>query len=178
MSAAHQQCDGGVLQFARIGVEDVGRDVTDEVVHGVERLVERDREALGGADADHQGTREPGAAGHGHGVDLVEAHPGFGERGVDRGLQRLEVRAGGDLGDHAAVTGVLVHAGGDRVAEQLTAADDPDAGLVAAGLDAEHEGRVHQHHPFPVVAASSGVRRASHARRSSCMTIASTSSGW
>ena len=40
------------------GVEQVGADVADEVVHGVERLAERDRERLGGADADHERARE------------------------------------------------------------------------------------------------------------------------
>ncbi|CAH0200341.1 hypothetical protein SRABI128_01723 [Microbacterium sp. Bi128] len=176
--AAHQQRDGRVLQLPRVGVEDVGRDVPDEVVHRVQRLVEGDREPFRGAHADHERPGESGAARHGHRVDVGQGHAGFGERRVDRGLQRLQVRARGDLGHDAAVTGVLVHARGDGVAEELPAADDPDTGLVAAGLDAQHEGRVHQHHPFPVAAASSGVRRAAHPRRSSCMTIASTSSGW
>ena len=71
-----------------------------------------------------------------------QAHPGLGERRFDRRLQLLQVRARGDLGHDSAVTGVLGHAGGDRVGQQRAAADDPDPGLVAAGLDAEHEGLV------------------------------------
>ena len=56
------------------------------------------------------------------------------------------MRAGGDLGHHAAEAGVLVDAGRDLVGQQLrraaVAADDADAGLVARGLDAEHDHRL------------------------------------
>ncbi len=57
-----------------------------------------------------------------------------GERGGDRGLQRLEVGAGRDLGHDAAIAGVLGHRARDRVAQQGAAAHDADAGLVAACL--------------------------------------------
>ena len=113
--------------------------MADQVVDGVERLAERQRERLGGADADHEGSGEARAARDGDRVDLGECDPGLGERGIQRRAQRLEVGAGGDLGDDAAVAGVLVHRAGDRVGQQLGAAHDADAGLVAARLDAEHE---------------------------------------
>ena len=48
----------------------------------------------------------------------------------------------GDLGNDPAETSVLLDRGGHRVGEQGRAADDADAGLVARGLDAEHQGAV------------------------------------
>ena len=78
------------------------------------------------------------------------------------GSQRLEVRAGGDLGHDAAVAGVLVHRAGDRVRKQRAPAHDADAGLVAAGLDAEHErfDGVHVHAPASVADAATAGRAA------------------
>ena len=149
MPAAHEQRDGRVLERRRIGVEDVGGDVPDEVVDGVQRALERHRERLRRADADHEGAREPGPRCHRDRVDVGERDPRLGERGLDRRLQRLEMRAGGDFGHDPAVAGMLVHRARDRVREQRAAADDADAGLVAARLDAEDErfAAVHVHAP-------------------------------
>ena len=120
-------------------VQQVGSDVADEVVDGVERLAERQGEGLGGADADHEGSGEAGSARDRDRIDLGECHARLGERSIQSRAQRLEVGAGRDLWHDAAVAGVLLHRAGDRVGEQLGAAHDADAGLVAAGLDAEHE---------------------------------------
>ena len=79
------------------------------------------------------------------------------------GHHRLEVGPAGHLGHHPAEPGVLLDAAGHGVDQQLLAADDPDTGLVAGGLDAEHQGPVvHQLTSF----------------RSSRMMWASTSPGW
>ena len=147
MPAGDEQRDRRVLE--RFAIEQVGADVSDEVVDGVERLVERDRERLGGADADHEGARETRPARHGDRVELGEAHLSFRERLLDCGAERLEVRSRGDLGHDAAVAGVLVHRRGDDVREQRRAAHDADAGLVAARLDAEHQWRVMPASPLP-----------------------------
>ena len=53
--------------------------------------------------------------------------PASASASIQRRAQRLEVRARRDLGDDAAVAGVLLHRGGDRVGEQLGAAHDADA---------------------------------------------------
>ena len=63
----------GYSSGRRLGIEDVGGDVPDEVVHGVQRLVERDGERLRRADADHERSGEPRAAGDRDGVDVVES---------------------------------------------------------------------------------------------------------
>ena len=129
-------------------VEDVGGDVPDQMVHRIERCTERDGERLRGADADHEGAGEAGAGCDGDRVEIAQCDPGLGERRLDRRGERLEVGPGRDLGDDSAIARVLVHAAGDRVA-QRSAADDADAGLVAARLDAQHEGfgAVHVHAP-------------------------------
>jgi hypothetical protein len=49
------------------------------------------------------------------------------------------MRAAGNLGHHAAEAGVLVHRRCHLVGEELPAAHDPRAGLVAGRLDAEHQ---------------------------------------
>ncbi|CAM5360367.1 hypothetical protein STENM327S_08652 [Streptomyces tendae] len=52
---------------------------------------------------------------------------------------RLQVGAARHLRNDTAEAGVLVDAGGDGVGQQGGAAHDTDAGLVAGGLDPQHE---------------------------------------
>ncbi len=176
MPATHEKRDGRVLERRRIRVEDVGGDVADEVVDGIQRALERHGERLRRTDADHEGAREARAGGHRDRIDVAQRHLRLGERGPDRRLQRLEVRSRGDLGHDAAVAGVLIHRARDRIGEERAAPDDPDAGLVAARLDAEHQWfvAVHVHAP----ASEAVARRAAHPTRSSRITSASTPSGW
>ena len=146
-------------------VEHVGPHVAHKVVDGIQRLVEREGERLGRADADHESTRQPGTARDGDGVNVTKGDAGPVE-GLAQGRgERLEVGAGRDLGHDSAVSRVLLHRRCDHVGEQGRAANDPDAGLVAARLDAEHQGR---NHACPICGAGI-VRR---------MMIASTPSGW
>jgi hypothetical protein len=135
--------------------------VTDQVVHGVEGLLERHRERLRRSHADHQRPRETGAARDRDRVQVLQPDPRLGDRLLDRRLQRVEMGARRDLRHDAAVARVLVHARRDRVAEQGATAHDADTGLVAARLDAQHEGLGH-----------------AILLRSHFMITASTSSGW
>ena len=193
--AADEQRDRGVLEGRGVGVQDVGRDVSDEVVDGVQRPLERDGERLRRADAHHECSGETGTARHGDRVDLGQRDACLGERGLDRRLQRFEVRSGGDLGHDPAVAGVLVHAARDGVAQQRATADDPDAGLVAARLDPEHQWPLSRRHSVPEPAPpvpepvegrhvhapaswGSDTRCAAHPVSSRRITTASTSSGW
>ena len=70
--AADEQRDRGVLERRRVGIEDVGGDVPDEVVDGVERRAERDRERLRRADADHECSGEAGSARDRDRVEVVQ----------------------------------------------------------------------------------------------------------
>src|SRR5690606_21097850 len=104
-------------------------------------------------DADHERSGEAGSARDRDGVEVFEAHLRFGERSLNGRLQRLEVRTGSDLWHDAAVAGVLIHAGGDRVRQQRAPADDADTGFVAACLYAEHEG--FRRHSFTFITIAS-----------------------
>ena len=137
VAAADEQREARVRQ--RAVLELVDGDVGGEVVDAVQRLAEPDRQRLGGGHADEQGAGETGAAGHGERVDLVQAHAGGLAGALQRRDHRLEVRAAGHLRHHAAEAGVLLDAAGDGVGEQRVAADDPDAGLVARGLDPQDQ---------------------------------------
>ena len=133
-------------RHARLGqravLELVDGDVGGEVVDAVERLAQPDRQRLGRRDPDEQRAGQAGAVGHRDRVDVAQRDPGVRAGPLDRRHHRLEVRPGGDLGHDAAEAGVLLDAGGDRVGEQGVAAHDADTGLVAGGLDAEHQGLV------------------------------------
>ena len=125
-------------------LERVDGDVRGEMVDPVERHVPGGRVGLGRRDPDEQRPRQARPRGDGHGVDVARADPGRRQRPVHGRDHRLQVRPGGHLGDHAAEAGVLVDRGGDLVGEQLhppalVDGDDADAGLVARGLDAEHD---------------------------------------
>ena len=99
-----------------------------------EDRLERDRRA-----SHHERARQTRAGGDGDCVEVREGDVGGVQGAADRGHEGLEVGAGGDLRDHAAEAHVLLDGGGDLVGQQGGAADDPDAGLVARGLDAEDE---------------------------------------
>ncbi len=143
VSAGDEQRDArGLERDTRpaVDAEEIRAHVSDEVVDAVQRDVEGHGERLRRADADHERAGEAGTRGDGDRVELAEGDARLGERRVDGGGERLEVRAGGDLGDDAAVARVLVHGAGDDVGEEGLPADDADARLVAGGLDAEDEG--------------------------------------
>ena len=141
----------------RTVLELVDGDVRGEVVDAVERLAEPDRERLGGRDTDEQRAGQAGSAGDGDRVDVVRRDAGRLAGPLDGRDHRLEVRPAGDLGHDAAEPGVLVDAARDRVGQQRVAADDPDAGLVAGGLDAEDE-RFVSHGPIlPAALARAGA---------------------
>ena len=119
--------------------------VPDHVVDAVQRLVERERERLGGGRTDGERADEARAGRDRDRVDLVERDVGGGQRALDRRHHGLEVGARGDLGDDPAEPRVLVHRAGDGVDQQVVAAHEGDAGLVAGRLDPEHEGVSHAH---------------------------------
>ena len=141
MPARDQQRQCRCRQHAVL--EGVGGDVPGEVVHAVQRHVPGRRVGLGRGHPHQQRTGQPRAAGHGDGIDVAVAQPGIGERGADGGRHRLQVCTGGDLRHHSTEPGVLVLAGGERVAEQFRRpVGDPDqagACFVAGRFDAQHD---------------------------------------
>ena len=147
----------------------VHRDVRGQVVDPVQRLAERERIGLGGGHTDQQRAREPWPRGHRERVDLRKPHAREPQGAVHGRHHRLQMRAARHLGDHPAEPRMLVDARGDRVGEQGVAAHDPDAGLVARRLDAEHERPGHR------LPAASGWPPCGRRRR---ITMASAPDGW
>ena len=125
-------------------LDQVDGDVPGQVVDPVQRLVEREGQGLRGRQPDDQRPHQPRPGGDGDAVDLGEIDVG-GLLGPTQGRQqRLQVGPAGDLGHHPAEADVLGDAGRDLVGQQLGAADDPDAGLVAGRLDAQDQRTAHQ----------------------------------
>src|SRR5690606_18087796 len=81
----------------------------------------------------------------GDGVDVLEPAAGRVQRGVEGGHEGLEVGPARHLRHDAPEARVLVHRRGRDVGEQLTAADEGEAGLVAARLDPEDQWFAHSH---------------------------------
>ena len=76
-------------------------------------------------------------------VDGIAVTAGRGERPVHGRDHGLQVRSAGYLGHYPAEPGVLRHAGGHRVRQQLVPAHQAGARLVTRGLDAKHQWRGH-----------------------------------
>jgi hypothetical protein len=112
------------------------------VVHADEGDLSREAHGLGGLHADEQRADESGARGDGDGIDDVPP-PGGLDGLAEHGVHRAEVRAAGDLWDHAAVGRVLGDLRRDDIAQDITRAvgaqaHDRGGGLVAGALHAEH----------------------------------------
>ena len=92
--------------------------------------------------ADHDAADQPGPRRGGDRVERVETQAGLVERLGDQPVDMLDMRAGGDLGHDAAVMGVLVGLAAHAVGQHAAiGANDRGAGLIATGLDAEHDHR-------------------------------------
>jgi hypothetical protein len=130
----------------RVGLEEVGGDVTLEVVDGDQRQPAGRGQRLGGGDADEQRAHEAGALGDRDAVDAVEGRLRLRQRVVDDRVDELEVVARRDLRHHAAEA-VVDALGGDDVGEYLAAvADDGGTGVVAGSLEREdHPGGAVRH---------------------------------
>ncbi len=156
MPAGHQQRDHRRRKRAVLKL--VHGDMRGQVVNPVQRLAECERIRLGGGHPDQQRALQARPGRDGDRVDLRRADTGPGERALEGRDHRLQVRPAGHLGHHTAEPRVFLDAGSYRVGQQFVPADQPDAGLIAGGLDAQNE-------------------RAQWSR-SFRITIASTPAGW
>src|SRR5690625_2960654 len=126
--AAHQQGNARRRQSAVF--ELVDRDVPDEMVHAVQRLVVREREGLRRGDPDQQRARQAGPAGDRDRVDLVDRDTRISLRLLQHRNHGLQMRSARDLRDDTAEARVLVNAARNGIRQQLRTADDADARLV------------------------------------------------
>ena len=122
-------------------VVDIGGEMPAEVVDGVERHTPGRGVGLGSSHAHHQGAGQAGSDGGGDDIRPVDT--GGRQRPTHGGAQCLQVCAGGDLGHHTAVPGVLVDTGGHLVGQQCDGAvgveaGDADSGFVTGAFDRQH----------------------------------------
>ena len=134
MSARSDEGDEGRLE-SRIGEVGSG-DVAFEVVHGYERKPSGVGETFGGRDADEEGPDQTRTHRDGHAGYVFEEHARVHERLPYDTVEAFEVRAGGDLGNDAAVAGMLGLRMDDvRAGLAAVRLDDGGAGVVTGGFD-------------------------------------------
>lgn len=125
-------------------LEQNGVDVAFEMVHGDQRLFERERERFGIADADQQGSRQSGALGDGDGIDRFVSVLCFGESLANHRYDRAEMLTGCQFRDNAAIGLMGGDLRRDNIGNQLlTRADYGRRGFVAGTLDPEDVGVGH-----------------------------------
>jgi len=111
-----------------------------QVVDADQRQPLPEGQPFGEVDADEQAAGQAGAARHGDGVEGVVAEGGFLHRLADDRADDLDVGAGGDLREDAAVRRMQVNLGGDDIGDDVPpVADDGGSGLVATGFDAQDQ---------------------------------------
>ena len=134
VSSGHEQCDGGLGQVPMD--KSIHRHVRREMVHAVQRLAQREREALGRTHSDQERTDETGSGRHGYRVHVSEVDPSLGGGPGQRGRERLQMGSASNLRHDPPEACLLVHTGGNGVGQQSATAHDSDPCFVAGGLDA------------------------------------------
>ena len=135
MPAARDQAQEGRLE--RLGLQEVGRDVTVEVVDLDHRQPARRRQRLRRRDPDQERADQARASGDGDCVEVVERDARLLKRGVDDRVHELQVMPRGDLGHDAAERRMGRGLRGDDVREDPAPIHHGRAGVVAARLDRE-----------------------------------------
>ncbi len=107
MPAGDQQRHGRAGQWPVL--KGVHRDMRGQMMDPVKRDAERERVCLGRGHSDEQRPGQARTSGDRDRVHITMAQPRLGQRPVDSRHHRLDVRTGGDLRNHPAVTRVLVH---------------------------------------------------------------------
>lgn len=110
-----------------------------DVVYLVERLIVNDGESAGGESADEQRADQARRVGDGDGVDIVPGAISVRQGFFDDRVNDLQMAAGGDFRDDAAVFGVDVDLGIDHIRKQAFAVfNDRRRCFIAAGLDSQN----------------------------------------
>ncbi len=103
--ARDEQADDRIRELAMLKLVD--HDVADEVIDAVYGHAQADAQRLGGRHADEQGTDEARSRRHGDRVDVGQPDAGGDDGAVQRGDDRLQVRAARDLRHDSAEAGML-----------------------------------------------------------------------
>jgi hypothetical protein len=118
-------------------LQQINRDMPDQMVDPVQRLVQCVPERLGAGQADYQRAHQTRPDGHRDTVDFGQINVCRRAGALQRRHHGLEVRPASHFRYHAAKPHMFLDAGGHLVGKQLMAANNANAGLVAGGLDAQ-----------------------------------------
>jgi hypothetical protein len=132
VAATGDQAEEGRLE--RVGLEEVGGDVTLQMVDRDQRQATGSGNCLGRADPDQERPDQARPGGGGNGVDLVQRHPRLPQRRLDHRRGQLQVVTRRHLRHHSPEPLVGGGLGGDQVAEDPRAVEDGGAGVVATRL--------------------------------------------
>ncbi len=124
-------------------LEQNGVDVTFKMIHGDQRLVEREGQRLGVADADQQGAGQARSLSYRQRIDRLISLPGIVKRFADYRHNRLQVLARSQFRDNSAIRLVRGDLREHHVRNQFLArAHNRRRGFVAGAFNAKNV-RVH-----------------------------------
>jgi hypothetical protein len=141
VSTRYQQADHRLRQ--RSVLQLIDDDVRGQMVHPVDRAIQRRTQGLRRRDTDEERAHESGTRGHGDRIDIAESDTCVRARAFDRGHHRLEMSTTSDLRHDTTEAGLLIHTRRQSIRAQLIANDDADPRLVAGGLDPQDHGTGH-----------------------------------
>ena len=158
------------------------RDMSDDVVDAVDRLVRGPCQRFRAGHADRETAGEAGSRGYGDRVDVGQRHVRVGQSFGDAWHERFGVRARGDFGNHAAVAGVLVHGGRDHVGNEGASLHHGRRRFVTGRFDAEYDWFAHCCSVVCVAEVCSvsavALKPTTRGSKSRLMVYASMPSGW
>ena len=110
-----------------------------DMVYLVKRLIVNDGEGTGGERTDEQRADQAGRVGDGDGVDIVPGAISIRQSFFDDRVNNLQMAAGGNFRDDAAVFSMDIDLGIDHIRKQAFAVfNDRRRCLIAAGLDSQN----------------------------------------
>ena len=118
-------------------LQQIDRDMPDQMVDPVQRLVQCVRERLGASQADYQRTHQTRSGGHRDAIDFGRINVCRRTGPPQRRHHRLEVRPAGHFRYHATKSHMELDAGCHLVRKQLMAPNNANAGFVTRGLDTQ-----------------------------------------
>ena len=133
MASGYHQAQKGRLKL-RIS-QIIGRDVSPDMVHRNEGLIERQGSCLGKVDTHQHCANKTRSIGHRYGIDILSGQPRLHQRLVCQGVDGFHVLAGCNFRHNAAVNAVQLHLRCDAICQHLPSVpDDGNSGFVAGGF--------------------------------------------
>ena len=132
-----------IFQHAVRLVEERTVNMGDEVVHADQRLAVAHRQSLREREADQQRRNQSGALRHRDRADLLHGHARLAQSALHHRIQRHQVFARRQFGNHAAVDRMFGDLRRDATGQNLiTVANHRRRGFIAAGLDSQNQTHV------------------------------------